>query len=210
MTARFHVVLLLLVLLLTAQPGLPQGGGANIGAGNIGGLSGGLIGGLPSGGTSGGGTGGSSGGSSGNGGGSNPPPSSSDTGGGTTPTPTPVPPPTVKIITPVTTITSNNQVVTITRPAVTITDSSGDPNAAASLPSTGGGNSGGLPTIAFIGIGVGALVVILFLTAAIVRWNRKGRNRRFEDVDYGMDDAFTYGASDDPFKRNLAGYHQGR
>ncbi|KAI8049950.1 hypothetical protein BDF22DRAFT_657489 [Syncephalis plumigaleata] len=67
-----------------------------------------------------------------------------------------------------------------------------------------------------VGICAGGLVALCAGLAAYSRWTRKGRNRRFEELQFGTEE--TYGAAQhpfahrayvDPFKKDLGAHHHG-
>jgi hypothetical protein len=122
-------------------------------------------------------------------------------------------------------------VITSTAPAATVTvtssarsgddahieDINANANAANQVAKKNTGSSGsGLGVWPIIGICAGGLVALCAGLAAYSRWTRKGRNRRFEELQFGTEEA--YGASQhpfahrayvDPFKKDLGAHHHG-
>ncbi|KAI9598623.1 hypothetical protein BDF19DRAFT_183629 [Syncephalis fuscata] len=77
-------------------------------------------------------------------------------------------------------------------------------------------SNSGLSIWAIVAIVCGGVVALCAGLAAYSRWTRKGRNRRFEELQFGAED--TYGASqhpfahrayNDPFKKDLGAHHHG-
>lgn len=73
-------------------------------------------------------------------------------------------------------------------------------------------NGGGIGTAGIVGIVLGSLGLVLFVVAAVARWTRKGRDRRyreptFTELEFNQEESnpFRPVHEADPFKRHL--YH---
>jgi len=98
-------------------------------------------------------------------------------------------------------------------------DANGNSLGLASGASAGGSSrSNGPSAIAVIGIVAGGIAAILLAAAAVVRWTRKGRNRRFRELELDEDpftvadpNPFVRGnngaVAQDPWKRTLDVHH---
>jgi hypothetical protein len=71
--------------------------------------------------------------------------------------------------------------------------------------------SEGLSPLVISGIAFCGFIALCVGMAAYTRWTRKGRNRRFEEFQFGSDFTpgypFAHHGNQDPFKRDLGAHH---